>query len=232
MNVSKYVKKNYAKIILAIIVLLILGYFIKNIPHYYGKLRALFQRKTYGSELNKTIAGKTYSTKSKYADIKYKVSDDGETIYVTINYKDVSDVGVIHIHSVMWGHETTGDIGPPVAWLGTTKEWQHGVRQLTPGLAFPCCFKNDFGHNCDFIAPPGTPDLSSLSFTTRNFVIKKPDYCSLACPWIYNGAYIIFHGKKIQQVYDGCLTQGTPNPDILTGSQMDMMHASKFEEEK
>jgi hypothetical protein len=231
MNISKYVKKNYAKIILAIIVLLLLGYFIKNIPHYYGKLRELFQRKTYGSELNKTIAGKTYSTKSKYADTKIKVGEDGETLYVTVNYKDVSQVGCIHIHSVMWGHEVTGDIGPPVAWLGTTDEWQHGVRQLTPGLSYPCCIKGD-GLRCDFTAPHGTPDLKDLSFKTRTFVLKKPDFCTNECPWVYNGAYVLFHGKKIQQVYNGCLTQGKPNPDILGGSQMDMLDMTKAEEEK
>lgn len=233
MYTNKYIRENRNLSYLVLVILLIftvciIYYVINNASHFYSLFRAALQPKIYGDELNKKIANKTYSTKSKYADVIFKVSEDGESINVTVNYKDVSDVGVIHIHSVMWGHEKSGDIGPPIGWLGTTNEWQNGVRQLTPGLSYPCCTRGK-GFRCDFIAPPGTPDLKDLSFKTRNFVIKK-DFCYKECPWIYNGTYIVFHGKKIQQVYDGCLTKGTPNPDILNASQMDMIHMKKFEE--
>jgi hypothetical protein len=67
---------------------------------------------------------------------------------------------------------------------------------------------------CQFAAPKGTPDLKKLSFKTKHFTIKK-NFCSDACPWIYRGAYLITHGPKIEQIYDGCLTPGVPNPDIM-----------------
>jgi hypothetical protein len=234
MDLTKRITKGYLRILIIILcvsLIINLYYFYTKWPYLYINFRTLFQRKIYTSELNKTIANKVFKTSNKYCDVIYKVSEDGETLYVTIHYKDVSDVGTIHIHAVMWGHEKyISDLGPVIGWLGTSEVWQHGVHQLTPGLNSPCCLRGK-GLGCDYVAPPGTPDLKDLSFTTRNFVIKK-NFCSDECPWIYNGSSIVVHGKQEQHIFNGCLTTEKAWADPIGDSMFNMILSEKFEEVK
>lgn len=235
---SKMINIYYKQfIVIFIICLLITIYYTYTtlFPAAYIKFRTLFQRKTWpGEELNKTVANKVFKCSNKYCDVIYKVSADGESIHGTVHFKDVSKVGDIHIHGRMWGHETyISDLGPVIGWLGTTRRWQHGTHQLYPGMNTPCCIKGK-GLGCNYVAPPGTPDLTNLSYTSRDFVVKK-NFCSDECPWIYNGTFIVVHGLHEQQIFDGCLTPGKAWADPLTETRFHAYHmlsSDRFEEVK
>jgi hypothetical protein len=85
-------------------------------------------------------------------------------MYVQINYKNLKDVGAMHIHA-----NKNGKPGSILAWLATSDEWQHGVDQNKPNGNKPCCIKSN--PNCSFIAPNGIPFVNSIKTpSTQTFV--------------------------------------------------------------
>ncbi len=165
---------------------------------------------------NKNIKA-IYEAKSNYAHVKfYTLKNDNDTLYVKAKFFDVSDVSGIHIHT-----NENGNPGPIIAWLATSKEWQHGVLQNTPltngsASSYFCCIKQPKHHVknlCSLIAPPGTPLTKDLSHQERRYKIVK-NVCS-SCPWISNGTFLDIHGKNFQQVY-GCKVVGDePGIDMI-----------------
>ena len=133
-------------------------------------------------------------------------------MYVTIKYKNLSGVSAIHIHA-----NDNGSPGPILGWLGTTKQWQNGVKQNTHGSNSPCCIKNN--PNCLLIAPNGTPFLSKkMENIEQSFIFYKKcgtSKCKSDCMWIKNGSFLVVHGFKFQQLENGVLTKGTPGLDVI-----------------
>jgi hypothetical protein len=148
----------------------------------------------------------TFKASTKYADASYTISADGETLYITINYKDLKDVSAVHIHT-----NNNGSPGPIIAWLGTTDEWQQGVTQNTPGKNSPCCNVNN--PLCTLAAPMGTPLIQELTNSVRTFTITNS--CSKDCPWIENGTLLVIHGYNFQRVVNGKLTKDAPGIDPI-----------------
>jgi hypothetical protein len=152
---------------------------------------------------------KEYTVKSKHADVVFR--SNNSVMYVSIKYKNLAGLSAIHIHA-----NTNGSPGPILAWLGTTSQWQHGVKQNTPGTNSPCCTRNN--PNCTLVAPPGTPYLSKeLENTEKYFIFYKKcntNSCKSDCEWIENGTFLVSHGFNFQQLYDGVLTKAPPGPGI------------------
>jgi hypothetical protein len=156
------------------------------------------------------LGNTTFVSSSKYADVEYNTSSDSNTLYITVNYKDLTGVSAIHIHV-----NNNGSPGPVLAWLGTTAEWQSGVAQNTPGGNSPCC--NIINKLCTLAAPDNTPNITELSNTTMTFTVKNP-LCNKSCPWINNGTLLDVHGFNFQKVIDGNLTSEPPGADIISNT--------------
>jgi hypothetical protein len=153
---------------------------------------------------------KEYTSHNKYADVVFKANN--KVMYVTIKYKNLAGISAIHIHA-----NNKGSPGPILAWLGTTQEWQNGVKQNTLGTNLPCCTKNN--PKCLLIAPNGTPFLSKkMEGIEQSFIFYKKcgtSKCKSDCMWIKNGSFLVVHGFKFQQLEDGVLTKGTPGLDVI-----------------
>jgi len=158
----------------------------------------------------KSLGNKTFKASSKYADVSFKTSDDGESINITANYKDLKGVSAIHIHN-----NNNGAPGQIIAWLGTTDEWQTGVLQNTPGKNSPCCNVDD--PLAKLIAPNGTPNILTLANSMMTYDVNNSQ-CNNKCPWIKNGTFLVIHGFNFQRVKDGELTTGKPGLDVMVYS--------------
>jgi hypothetical protein len=147
-----------------------------------------------------------FKAATKYADASYTISADGNTLYVTVNYKNLKDVSAVHIHT-----NNNGSPGPIIAWLGTTEEWQQGVTQNTPGKNSPCCNVNN--PLCTLAAPIDTPLIQELTNSVRTFTVTNT--CGKDCPWIENGTLLVIHGYNFQRVVNGKLTKEAPGIDPI-----------------
>jgi hypothetical protein len=156
-----------------------------------------------------SYANKTFYSSCKYADVEFTTSEDGDTIFINVNYKDLTGVSAIHIHT-----NNHGSPGPILAWLGTSNEWQHGVAQNTPGSNMPCCSANN--KLCTLAAPNSTPYISNLSNTVHTFTVTNAK-CK-DCPWLENGTFLDVHGFNFQQVVNGKLTNEKPGADIISNT--------------
>ena len=159
------------------------------------------------SNSQNSLGNKTFKATSKYADVLFKTSENGESINITANYKDLKGVSAIHIHN-----NENGSPGQIIAWLGTTDEWQNGVLQNTPGKNSPCCTAGD--PLAKLAAPNGTPNIINLSNSMMTFDVTKSN-CNKKCTWINNGAFLVVHGFNFQRMENGELTSGKPGLDIL-----------------
>ena len=151
-----------------------------------------------------------YTSQNKYADVKFKANNN--VMYVTIKYKNLDGVSAIHIHA-----NDNGSPGPILGWMGTTQQWQDGVKQNTAGTNAPCCTKNN--PKCTLAAPMGTPFLSvEMEKMEKTFTFYKKcgtQKCKSDCMWIKNGSFLVVHGFNFQQVVDGILTNGEPGIDVI-----------------
>lgn len=154
----------------------------------------------------KSLGNKTFQSSTKYADVEFNTSDDSQTIYITVQYKDLTKVSAIHIHT-----NDNGSPGPIIAWLGTSQEWQQGVVQNTPGKNSPC--GSDKNHLSTLAAPQGTPYIDNLANSTRTFTVTNKT--SKLCPWIGNGTVLVVHGFNFQKVINGQLTSEPPGIDPI-----------------
>lgn len=168
----------------------------------------LFRGTLFGSSKQsfENIKNSVFEASTKYADANFTTSTDGQTLYVTVNYKNLADVSAVHIHT-----NNNGSPGPIIAWLGTTEEWQQGVKQNTPGTNSPCCNVNN--PLCTLAAPVGTPLIQELTNSVRTFTITNS--CGKDCPWIENGTLLVIHGYNFQRVVDGKLTNEKPGIDPI-----------------
>ena len=158
---------------------------------------------------------KKFKSTSKFADVEFTTSQDAQTIYITVNYKDLTGVSAIHIHT-----NNNGMPGPILAWLGTSHEWQHGVAQNTPGSNAPCCTEDN--PLCTLAAPKSTPYVNSLSNTTRTFTVTNKT-CK-GCPWIENGTLLDVHGFNFQKVLNGQLTTEKPGADMISNTLFEIVN--------
>jgi len=153
---------------------------------------------------------KEYKSQNKYAHVKFKANNN--VMYVTVDYKNLEGVSAIHIHA-----NVNGSPGPILGWLGTTQQWQDGVKQNTPDTNAPCCIKNN--PKCSLTAPIGIPLLSvEMEKTQKTFTFYKKcgtQKCKSECMWIKNGSFLVVHGFKFQQLVDGVLTKGKPGLDVI-----------------
>jgi hypothetical protein len=147
-----------------------------------------------------------FTASSKYAKVNYTVNNNN-TIRVKVKFNKLKGVSAIHIHT-----NDNGSPGPIIAWLVTSKEWQLGVTQNTPGENLPCCSSTN--KMCALIAPDETPYTENVQNTTVTFDFKK-DFCGNKCPWIDNGTFLVIHGYNFQKVIDGCLTNEKPGIDAI-----------------
>jgi hypothetical protein len=154
----------------------------------------------------KNIKNSTFEASTKYADVNFKTSNDEQTLFITVNYKDLSDVSALHIHT-----NKNGSPGPIIAWLGTSNQWQHGVAQNKTGKNSPCCGVNN--PLCKLAAPFGTPHVQDLSNSVRTFTVTNSS--GSHCPWIENGTMLVVHGYNFQTVVDGKLTNKKPGIDPI-----------------
>ena len=189
--------KTCVNILVIIIVLYILFNFLRT-----------FYFKSKSEGLN-SYANKTFYSSCKYADVEFTASDDGNTLFINVNYKDLTGVSAIHIHT-----NNNGSPGPILAWLGTTNEWQHGVAQNTPGSNSPCCSINN--PLCTLAAPNSTPYINNLSNTVQTFTVTNMN-CK-DCPWLENGTFLDVHGFNFQKVINGKLTNEKPGADIISNT--------------
>jgi hypothetical protein len=205
MKHSKISKKLCLVKTISYIVFLALGVFII----YWIITRKIFPVKIEGYN-NSNEKLQIYTSQNKYADVTFKANNN--VMYVTIKYKDLAGVSAIHIHA-----NENGSPGPILGWLGTTQQWQDGVKQNTPGTNSPCCTKNN--PKCILTAPNGTPFLSvEMEKMEKTFTFYKKcgtQKCKSECMWIKNGSFLVVHGFNFQQVVDGNLTNGKPGLDII-----------------
>ena len=163
-------------------------------------------RKTKKNMVN-SLTSQIYTANSKYVDVSLIINSDKETMKINVNYKDLNGVSAIHIHN-----NNNGKPGQIIGWLGTSKEWQQGVLQNTPGKNCPCCNINN--PLCILAAPKGTPNIKSLSKRNKSLSNKNKSI-NKTCPWIKNGAFLVIHGNNFQRVSNGKLTNEKPGLDIL-----------------
>ena len=154
----------------------------------------------------KNIKNNVFEASTKYADVSFTTSTDEQTLFITVNYKNLSDVSALHIHT-----NKNGSPGPIIAWLGTTNQWQHGVAQNKSGKNSPCCSVNN--PLCKLAAPFGTPNILELSNSVRTFTVSNS--CGPDCPWIENGTILVVHGYNFQTVVHGKLTNKKPGVDPI-----------------
>jgi hypothetical protein len=183
--------------LLCVFILAILFFVFKNI----------INLKTNTQSNMQSLGNKTFKASTKYANVEFTTSYDEQTLYIVVNYKDLTGVSAIHIHT-----NNNGYPGQILAWLGTSKEWQQGVAQNTPGANSPCGTENN--PLCTFAAPYGTPYINDLSNTTRKFTVTNNN--SKQCPWIKNGTFLDVHGFNFQKVINGQLTNEKPGADIIS----------------
>jgi len=193
MKNSKFINYIFG-IIIILLVLYVLYYFINN-----------FTSKTTYNNMS-FYKNKTFRTTCKYADVEFTTSSDGQTLYITVNYKDLTGVSAIHIHT-----NNNGMPGPILAWLGTTTEWQHGVAQNTPGSNSPCCSPDN--PLCVLAAPENTPNCKNLSNTVQRYTVQNRN-CK-DCPWLENGTLLDVHGFNFQKVINGKPTNEKPGADMI-----------------
>ena len=194
----KYMKLSFLyPLIFIVLAILILYFGYKN----------LFTKSSFTNL--KSLGNKTFKASSKYADIEYNTSDDAQTLYITVHYKDLTNVSAIHIHT-----NNNGSPGPILAWLGTSKEWQQGVAQNTPGGNSPC--GSDNNPLSTLAAPQGTPYINNLANSTRTFTVTNKT--SKLCPWIGNGTVVCCHGFNFQKVINGQLTNEKPGADMISNN--------------
>lgn len=157
--------------------------------------------------VKKSLNNQIYTANSKYVDVSLTINSVKESMKINVNYKDLKGVSAIHIHN-----NNNGSPGQIIAWLGTSKEWQHGVLQNTPGNNCPCCNINN--PLCLLSAPRGTPNIKTLSGKNKTFSNKNKSI-NKTCPWIKNGAFLVIHGYNFQRVSNGELTKEKPGLDVL-----------------
>lgn len=152
-----------------------------------------------------------YRAVSQYGICEYQVSAN-QTLSGFIQFNSLQGVSAVHIHSAVDGE-------PILVWLATSREWNEGVAQGTPGANAPCCSPCKAG--CNLIAPSCTPLTKYSSNQRFYFCVPIPVACLDAasnggtCPWISQGTVLNFHGYNFQQVHNGCLTPGTPGADMI-----------------
>jgi len=147
-----------------------------------------------------------YRAESPYGVSEYTVLPD-QSIEGYIRFYNLEGVSACHIHSAAGGN-------PILVWLATSKEWENGVAQGTPGANSPCCTPGKSG--CNLKAPPCTPQTKSSSNKYFKFKVKPSQCVGGSCPWISSGTLLNFHGYKFQQVVNGCLTAGSPGADMIS----------------
>jgi len=205
MKFPKFSKKITLVEILCFIVFLMLVIYIINLA-FPRKLKPLL----YESSFNSNDQFQEFTSQNKYADVTFKANNN--VMYVTIKYKDLQGVSAIHIHA-----NENGSPGPILGWLGTTQQWQDGVKQNTAGTNTPCCTKNN--PKCILAAPMGTPFLSvEMEKMEKTFTFYKKcgtQNCKSDCMWIKNGSFLVVHGFNFQQLIDGILTNGKPGLDVI-----------------
>jgi hypothetical protein len=195
-------KKGYNYIIIIIVIVIIILLFL-----WYSGIINL-QKQSFNN-LN-SLGNKTFKSSSKYADVEFTTSYDAKTLHIKVYFKDLTGVSAIHIHV-----NNKGMPGPILAWLGTTKEWNLGVAQNTPGSNSPCCAKNN--PLCTLAAPKSTPNINNLSNSVMNFTVSNEN-CDNSCPWIENGALLDVHGFNFQKVINGKLTSEKPGADMISNT--------------
>jgi hypothetical protein len=199
MKVKKFSMKNLLYL-LVIIVIIYLGIMLFR----------LYKNKRQGYDIlnnSMSLDNKTFKASSKYADVSFKTSDDGQTIHIIADYKDLKGVSAIHIHN-----NDNGSPGQIIAWLGTSDEWQTGVVQNTPGKNSPCCTAGD--PLAKLAAPNGTPKIITLSNSMMTYDVTNSQ-CNKKCPWIKNGTFLVVHGFNFQRIKNGELTSGKPGIDVI-----------------
>ena len=147
-----------------------------------------------------------YRAISTYGESEYKVLPD-QSIEGYIKFKNLEGVSACHIHSAAGNN-------PILVWLATSKEWEQGVAQGTPGSNAPCCVPGKKG--CTLGAPPCTPESKNSSFKIFRFKVQPSSCVGGTCPWISQGTLLNFHGYNFQKVVNGCLTEGTPGADMIS----------------
>jgi hypothetical protein len=202
--------KKYLFIFIIVIVIVFLLFFLSNNNNNNTKNKQTFQTLS-------TLGNKTFKSSSKYADVEFTTSEDAKTIYVKVQYKDLTGVSAIHIHV-----NNNGKPGPILAWLGTTNEWQLGVAQNTPGSNAPCCSK--YNRLCTLAAPESTPKINNLSNSVMEFTFRN--YCcnGTACPWIENGTLLDVHGFNFKKVINGKLTSEPAGADIISNTAFTLVN--------
>ena len=203
MKHPKFSMKKLIYVLIIFIIIFVILYFLIL-------LFKLNKNKKQGYDNLYSLGNKTFKASSKYADVSFKTSSDGQSINIIANYKDLTGVSAVHIHN-----NDNGSPGQIIAWLGTTDEWQTGVEQNTPGKNSPCCTVGD--PLAKLAAPNGTPNILTLSNTTMTFDIKNSQ-CNTKCPWIKNGTFLVIHGFNFQRVKNGELTNGKPGIDVIDHS--------------
>ncbi len=129
----------------------------------------------------------TASAKLPYASATY--SKHGNTYKAQVSFaRNLSMVSAVHIH-----REMNGTIGPIIAWLGTTPEWQDEPHHIANNTNTPCCKDAP----CNLIAPPGTPDIDSLASTTIDVTIPYGHVdCDADAHLADKDVYLVVHGKN------------------------------------
>jgi len=204
---KKYNNYRTILLLLFLIVIVIVGllcYFVFN--------SSFFTKKNTNKVLTSLshLGNKTFISTCKYADVEYTTSQDAETLFITVKYKDLTGVSAIHIHV-----NNNGTPGPILAWLGTTDDWQQGVTQNTPGTNSPCCNINN--PLCSLIAPLGTPNINNLSNSVMKYTVKN-NCCNKYCPWIESGTLLDVHGLNFQKVINCQLTKEKPGLDLISNT--------------
>ena len=192
-----------------IVILLIILWRQKQKQDFYSDLilkPSMVFQKTIHDISNQMVAN------NDYVDVCITPNYNKKGFVVSAVFKNLRGVSAIHIHTI----DSNEKPGPIIGWLCTSKEWQNGVKQNTPGSNSPGC-RMDNKH-CTLIAPEGTPSVSDIQYKTRVYSVKN-DLLYNKSVFTTTNLILIVHGTNFQYISDGKLSSGVPGIDPIMATR-------------
>lgn len=140
------------------------------------------------------LVWKPFFASSKWVDVQYWKHRDHYKAKVDFA-TDLSNISAIHIHK-----ELNGKVGPIIAWLATSSEWQTSSAE--------CDRSKISNENCSItgdiklsgvLAPEGTPlvkDMAGKSLILDIPYKNLPNECDAIKQLKNHSVYLVVHGKK------------------------------------
>lgn len=134
---------------------------------------------------------KPATAETKWVKCSYHEDRSGMMVAVVDFAEDLRDVSAVHIHK-----GNGPNIGPIIAWLATSCQWQKQPEHLVSHGNEPCCCSI----HCELTAPSGTPHVSDLE--GQRLYVRIPDLKTVHSPCNSEEAlknhdvYLVVHGNN------------------------------------